>query len=204
MGALSQQSGLAAHRATHAVAGEQTTIGKELRYRPPRSEWCSRPGRGPPRGDRHAQCAEGEFPGDPLIHRPAHDTTGEHVEDDREIKPTLGGRNIRDVRQPDTIRADAVNRRPRRLEPAGNRGCYPWSDRNAASGGHKCRGGASTSPPDCARSVVPQRGAQHALEGCRSDLCYRHARDGFPRSTGDWRPFACFPVAFSTRSSRWH
>ena len=27
---------------------------------------------------------------------------------------------------------------------------------------------------------------------------------GFPRSTGDWRPFACFPVALSTRSSRWH
>src|ERR1700677_5008014 len=38
-------------------------------------------------------------------HRPAHDSTGEHVEDDREIKPTLGGRNIRDVRQPDTIRS---------------------------------------------------------------------------------------------------
>jgi hypothetical protein len=95
---------LAAHGATHAVAGEQTTIGMS-RVLTAAIRVVQQAGPGPPRGDRHAQCVEGEFLGDPLIHRPAHDSTGEHVEDDREIKPTLGGRNIRDVRQPDTIRS---------------------------------------------------------------------------------------------------
>jgi len=49
----------------------------------------------PSRGDRHAQCIEDELPGNALIHRPAHHPAGEHVEDDREVKPALGGRNIR-------------------------------------------------------------------------------------------------------------
>jgi hypothetical protein len=33
-----------------------------------------------PRGDRHAQCVEGELLGDPLIDRPAHHPAREHVE----------------------------------------------------------------------------------------------------------------------------
>jgi len=95
--------GLAAHRATHAVAGEQTTIGLS-RVLTAAIRMMQQAGGWPPRGDRHTQCVEGELLGDPIIHRPTHHSTGEHVEDDGEIKPTLSGRNIRDVRQPDTIR----------------------------------------------------------------------------------------------------
>jgi hypothetical protein len=93
------------------VAGEQTTIGMSC-VLTAAIRMVQQAGPRPSRGDRHAQCIEGELLGDALIHRPAHHPAGEHVEDDREVKPALGGRNIRNVRKPHTIR------RRRREPPA--------------------------------------------------------------------------------------
>ena len=102
-----------------------------------------------------------------------------------------------------------MNRRPRRLGASGK----SWllsvvRDRTAASGGHAvaarwCHQRLATRR--CARicaSLSAEERNMH-FEGCRSDLLSPYC-DGFPRSTGDWRPFAYFPVALSTRSSRWH
>ncbi len=53
--------------------------------------------------DCHGQCGDGEF-GTPVIaHGPADHFASEQVEDHGQVKPALGGRDIRDIGEPDLI-----------------------------------------------------------------------------------------------------
>lgn len=53
--------------------------------------------------DRHQQCIQHQIAGDTRLHLPAHDLTGEQIDDHGQIEPALVGADMRDVRYPGLI-----------------------------------------------------------------------------------------------------
>src|SRR5659263_249240 len=51
----------------------------------------------------HPQRVQGQFPGDSRTHRPAHHRSGEKIEENGQIHPSLPRGNVRDVRHPHPV-----------------------------------------------------------------------------------------------------
>ena len=54
--------------------------------------------------DRHDQRIHDQVPGDAVVHRPSHDTTGVEINHNRQVQPPLAGPDVGNVAHLDAIR----------------------------------------------------------------------------------------------------
>src|SRR5882672_1563680 len=94
----------AAHRREHSIRDEllQKVVAAILAAA---IRVMNQPRRRAPTEPRHAQRIDHQLLGHPLAHRPADNLPGVQIENYRQVQPTLGRRDVRDVSRPHLIRA---------------------------------------------------------------------------------------------------